>query len=79
MITSPSAQVPTHTTEDFNVNLTIGDRTKEAGNGYFRGCIVRNWQFLALPYRMVNEACAYFRTLIQVQPIITRMPHPGFD
>ena len=31
--------------------------------------------FCALPCRTVNETCAYFRALIQVQPIKTRMCH----
>ena len=31
--------------------------------------------FYALPCRTVNETCAHFRALIQVQPIKTRMCH----
>ena len=73
VITSPSAQVPSHISKDLNVNLTIGDQFKEAAYGYFRGLYC-----VKLPISMLYHAaqtCTYFRTLIQVQPIKSRMCH----
>ena len=60
MISSPSTQVPSPTIEELNVNLTIDDRSKEAGYGYFRGCTVQNWRFLCstMPYSKWN-ACVF--------------------
>ena len=65
MITFPSARVPIHTREELNVNLTIGDRSKKAGYGYFRGCTAQNWQFpcSTMPYNK-SETCTCFRALI---------------
>ena len=53
--------MPSHTSEDLNINLTIGDQSKEAGYGYFRGCTARNWRFLSstMPYSKSDNACVF--------------------